>query len=159
VGVNKSSVNVFHSGWRAGDAGGWHNVSKPDGSTTWFPANDHPGDKAAYSLTFTANPGQQILTSGTQVSTTETANAATVVYELAQPLAAYLLALAIGEFTAIGHGVVGGVLVTDYVESSLDISAFSKVLAQEPTMLEFLSSIYGPYPFDTYGSLVVDALL
>jgi aminopeptidase N len=157
VGVNESSVNLFDSGLRAGDAGGWYNVSEPDGATTWFPANDHPGDKATYSLTFTANPGQQILTSGTRMSTTETADALTVVYEMGQPLAPYLLALAIGDFTAFEQGVFGGVLVTDYVESSLDLSQFSKVLAEQPDMLEFLTSIFGPYPFETYGSLVVDA--
>ncbi len=157
VGANTSSVNLFDSGLRAGDAGGWYNVSEPDGATTWFPANDHPADKATYSLTFTANPGQQILTSGTLVSTTEAVDAVTVVYEMGQPLAPYLLAFAIGDFTAIEHGDVGGVLVTDYVESSLDVSYLSKVLEDEPAMLEFLSSIYGPYPFDTYGSLVVDA--
>jgi aminopeptidase N len=106
---------------------------------------------------FTALPGQQILTSGTLVSTTETPDALTVVYEMNQPLAPYLLAFAVGEFTAIEHGEVGGVLVTDFIETSLDLPLFSKVLEDEPEMLEFLASVYGPYPFETYGSLVVDA--
>jgi aminopeptidase N len=157
VGISDSGINVLESGVRASDSGGWFNVSEPDGATSWFPANDHPQDKATYTLNFTVNPGEQVVTSGTRVFEEEDLDRFTVVYEMNAPIAPYLVALGIGEFDIIEHGNIGGVLVTDYVEKGLDLPHVQKVLADQPAMMEFLSSIYGDYPFETYGSLVVDS--
>ena len=157
VGVSDSGINVLESGVRGSDSGGWFNVSEPDGATSWFPANDHPQDKATYTLKFTVNRGQQVVTSGTRVFEEESLEGLTVVYEMSAPIAPYLVALGIGEFRIIDHGNVGGVLLTDYVEAGLDLSTISGVLSLQPAMMDFLSTVYGPYPFETYGSLVVDS--
>ena len=35
-------------------------ASQPIGAPSWFPCNDHPGDKASYRLTMTTDPGYTV---------------------------------------------------------------------------------------------------
>jgi hypothetical protein len=69
-----------------------------DVAATWFPANDHPSDKASYTFAITAPAGLEPIANG-ELKRTRTRNGLTTwVWEAREPMAPYLTTATIGEF-------------------------------------------------------------
>ncbi len=135
----------------------WFAVSEPAGATTWFPANDHPLDKATYLISITVTDGFVGIAGGVLAGEAPAEGGGTTfVWEHAHPVASYLIPLAVGEFRRIDRDPIGGVAIRDYVDPDLAPSLLEE-LAEVGEILEWMIGVFGPYPFDTYGTLALDA--
>ena len=70
-----------------------------------------------------------------------------------RPLAPYMLALGIGRWVVEEHE--GPVPIVNYLDPDLT-DAETALFDRQPEMLEELVEFFGPYPFDSYGALVLD---
>jgi aminopeptidase N len=139
----------------------------PDGSATAgqpnamhavYPSNDHPRDKASFSIRFDVPAGTTAVANGVLVDTRTQGDRTTWSYVQHQPMATELTQLAVGAFTVVPRETVDGVQVRDVVPTRL-LASYQDNLAVERSQLSWMRDRVGDYPFDLYGSLVVDTHL
>jgi aminopeptidase N len=137
----------------------------PDGSATApqpydahliFPSNDHPRDKATFTFTIDVPAGEDAVANGTETGHV-TSNGRTIwTYRMAHPMATELTEIAVGDwdFTpTVQHGSIAiraatGASITAGVPPTLALTADE---------LDWMAARVGPYPFETYGTLVANA--
>lgn len=129
--------------------------AEPDGARAWFPANDHPLDKATFRVEATVPGGLTAVSNGTLVETRPAGARATFVWSMDAPMATYLLTLAVGDYQRLDGRPFGNVAIRHYVFSD-DADRASAVLQETNDILAFLSDLIAPYPFDEYGHVEVD---
>jgi aminopeptidase N len=142
-------------GWVATDDGAFV-VNEPQGSPSWYPSNDTPRDKAAFSYTVTVPSGVTAVANGKLIGRSTAQGRTTFRWRLDQPISTYLAFVTTGVFR-LSQGVTpGGIEYLDAVDpSQADRSRVQ--LAKLPAMLDFFATVYGRYPFDSAGALVDDA--
>jgi aminopeptidase N len=131
-------------------------VGEPHGGHTWFPSNDHPSDKATFEISITVPANVTAVANGVLREKRAGANDTTTwIWDQREPMATYLAMVAIGDFTIeTGQGPHG--LPLRHVFASRLAPAASGAMARTPEMIDVLESWFGPYPFATYGALVID---
>ena len=144
-------------GWSQHDAG-IYVASEPEGSPTWYPANDHPTDKATYSFRVTVPSEYTVAANGVLVETIEEQDSTTFVWESNDPMASYLTTIHIGDLVEHRDEPVGDVIIRNYFPSSVYDEAVEKFSGQDE-MMEFFIEIFGPYPFEAYGSVITEESL
>jgi aminopeptidase N len=83
-------------------------AGQPHGAATWFPANDHPRDAASVSVTATVPEGLEAVSNGVLEDRDTEKGWTTWSWDAEEPMATYLVTLAIGEFDVHdyqAHGV------------------------------------------------------
>jgi aminopeptidase N len=145
------------SGWRYG----WTHIddlvyvaAEPAAARTWFPGNDHPSDKALFSFSITVPKPAVAVANGTLTGTVETAETTTFEWRMDDPMATYLATIAVGPFERVEHAGVPAVTIRDYLPAALAEDPPAP-FAEVGTMIDFLETRFGPYPFDAYGHIVV----
>lgn len=133
-------------------------VSQPTGARTWFPANDHPSDKATFSLAVTVPDGYEVAANGVLRATEQAGGSTTYRFEMAQPMATYLATVNIGQFERVDRMAPNGIPLRDYFPEGV-YDAGSDVFARAGEMLALFSDLFGPYPFDVYGGVVLNTSL
>jgi aminopeptidase N len=93
---------------------------------------------------------------GKQVSTTAGDSSVTSVYREAKPMASELVQVVAGDFVVQTRAAVGGVPIRDVFPRRL-ASKLRPKAAVERSQLAWMAKRVGPYPFENYGSLVIDA--
>ena len=157
AGTPSSIPNVagrFRVGWHK-SVDGWFVLSEPAGADTWFPSNNHPLDKATFSLEVTVPDGLEVVSSGVMTGIERGMDGATYTWEASDPIAPYLVALAIGDFDRAEESTASGVPVVNYFDPQVGASDRS-LFDRQPEMLEFFSGLFGEYPFEVYGALVLE---
>ncbi|MEA2025048.1 MAG: M1 family metallopeptidase [Actinomycetota bacterium] len=146
-------------GWLTGLAGEQFVVAEPDAAHSWFPANDHPLDKATFSFAVTVPAGFMGAANGELMDVVESDTTTTYHWAMDAPMAPYLATVVIGEGweivpDPISTGVAGlpvrNVLPPDLVENA------PAALAKTGEIITVLEEAFGPFPFDRYGIAVVD---
>ena len=143
-------------GWIAtGD--GSYVISEPEGASTWFPVNDHPSDKAAYTFHLTVPTGVTAVANGDLVTQTQSRDGAHTIftYEEKAPMASYLVQVAIGDYQIDTSDGPNGVKIRNVFATPLADQA-RDYFKRTPEMLQLFADDFGPYPFDVYGVLVVN---
>jgi aminopeptidase N len=133
-------------------------ASEPNGAHAWLASNDHPGDKAAYGFRIDVPEGVTAVANGTLVSSTTTGGRTSWVWEAPEPVATYLVTVAIGSFTIVDAGEHAGVRLRHVFPTGLS-SQLDAAFASTASMIDVLDDLFGPYPFAAYGALVIDARL
>lgn len=146
------------NGWITAD-GYTFTLGEPDAASRWYPANDHPRDKAAFTFRLEVPNGIVAVANGRLTSKTTTGRSTTWVWDETAPMAAYLAQVGIGDFVLDEHPGPNGVTLRNAIARSLADEIAGSVAAETTDMLTYLESLFGPYPFDVYGVLVPDALL
>lgn len=136
-------------------------LAEPDGGRFWFPSNDHPRDKAFYRFELTVPEGLTAVANGTLRETNPTTlpngrSATTYVWQHDYPMASYLAVVAVGEFERIEATSPQGVPLRHYVAPAAH-EDFRRMEAVTGEALDWLSDLLGPYPFETFGFVTVDA--
>ncbi|MEU2337806.1 M1 family metallopeptidase [Streptomyces sp. NPDC006654] len=150
-------------GWdRTGDPhDGTLVAAQPLGAASWFPCNDRPDDKAEFTFRVTVPRGHQVIANGTLVERAGTGPTECWTYRHPGPMAPYLAALYTGRFahrtwrardTATGRRITGRDAYPARIAGRAGYD-----LARQPAMMEAFTGWFGPYPFETYGAVVVDA--
>jgi aminopeptidase N len=139
----------------------------PDGSATApqpdlahliFPSNDHPSDKASYSFRFDVPSDVIAVANGVPTGRRERDGRSYWSYVQRQPMATELVQLAVGKYDLLWAGRHRGVPIRNVIAHSLR-SVGDPAVALTPEHLDWMTARAGGYPFDLYGSLIVDATL
>jgi aminopeptidase N len=129
-------------------------VGEPQGSPGWYPANDNPRDKATFDFRVTVPDGLTVMANGVLLSQTSSGGRTTFVWREGLPMAPYLATATLGRFDVTQYRLASGLPVYIAVDPTLSSAS---VLRKLPEIVDFYSSIYGPYPFDAVGAVVDDA--
>jgi aminopeptidase N len=140
-------------GWVPTDDGAFV-VGEPQGSPAWYPVNDNPRDKATYDFTVTVPDGLTVMANGVLASQTSAGGRTTFVWRENLPMAPYLATATLGRFDVTQYHLATGLPVYVAVDPTLSNAS---VLKKLPDIVDFYTSIYGPYPFDAVGAIVDDA--
>lgn len=132
---------------------GMYVFAEPDGARTWFPGSDHPIDKAIFRITATVPEGLTAVANGMLTAESTTGGRTTFTWDMPQPMATYLAVLAVGDYRPVDFAPVGYVTRRDWLPSDMDAAppSFGLIAAMIPVFEEW----FGPYPFDSYGHVVV----
>lgn len=135
---------------------GFFALSEPDGTSSWMPVNDHPADKATYTMAISV-PGPLVAAaSGTLTEVRQEPDGfLTYTFEISDPIAPYLLAFAVGDFKVVESDGPDGIAIRNYFDVDLRDSTLA-IFDKQVDMMRFLIERFGPYPFDVYGALVLD---
>jgi len=133
-------------------------VSEPDGAATFFPVNDHPLDKATYTLRVTVPEPFDVAMNGVVTEIIDNGDTTTTVSEVNQPMASYLLTINIADFDLMEATAINNVPIRNYLASELP-TLVSDSLADQAAMLAYFETLFGDYPFDVYGSVVLNTEL
>ena len=130
-------------------------ISQPAAAHRLFPGNDHPSDKAAFSVTTDVPAGWTGVASGVPVGTRSGHGRVVSTFRQRQPMATELLQVVAGDFVVRDRAPVGRVRVRDVVPRRLAAEQLPK-FAAEREQIRWMEKLAGPYPFDVYGSLMID---
>ena len=134
-------------------------LSEPQGSATWFPANDHPIDKALFSFRVTVPDGFEVVANGVLQSQAPNGDGTTTwKYEVAHPMATYLAIVDIGQFTFEEFAGPNGLPMRNAYADSVAAQAAAEFGGQDE-MIDLFDDFFGPFPFETYGAVIVDVPL
>ena len=99
-------TDIFDLGWQT-DGREAFVVSEPSGAQTFFPVSDHPTDKATYTIRVTAPEDQTVAANGLLVGENDTGHGTrSWTYEVSDPMASYLVQIAIGDYELVDAGRV-----------------------------------------------------
>ena len=93
-------------------------VGQPHVADTWFPANDHPVDRASYTFRITVPSGLEVVANGRLDGTSTRAGWTTWKWDARAPMATYLAGMAIGEL-AIASYRADGIRYWDAIDPDL----------------------------------------
>lgn len=121
-----------------------------------FPCNDHPSDKAMFTIRVTAPDGYTAVANGLPTDVDRGARATTWTYRTQHPMATELAQVSIGRSTVLHRDGPHGLPVRDVVPTK-DRAALEPWLKKTPGQLSWMEDKVGPYPFETYGILMAAA--
>ncbi|WP_405623095.1 M1 family metallopeptidase [Streptomyces sp. NBC_00076] len=139
-------------GWIPTDDGAFV-VGEPQGAMTWFPANNHPLDKSSYDFTITVPKGRTAVANGVLLGQRTKNGTTTFRWRQKEPMAAYLATATVGTFQVEQYTTRDGIKVYDAVDPR-EAAAAKPVLKKLPSVLEWESKLFGPYPYRAAGSIV-----
>jgi aminopeptidase N len=142
-------------GLRATENGEAWTLQEPYGAFTWYALNDHPSDKALYDFTLTVPEPWTGVANGTLTSVTETDGQRTTTWHLPQPAASYLITVAFADYSSTELESASGVPITLYWLTRDPGSLGELTYAGEA--MDWAEELLGPYPYDTFGAVVVDS--
>ncbi|MEQ0565388.1 M1 family metallopeptidase [Amycolatopsis sp. NEAU-NG30] len=145
------------SGWVATKDGAVA-LNQPIGAATYYPVNDTPQDKATYTQTVTVPSGLTVLANGEPGPTTTHDGRTTFRWSMNRPMASELSMLAIGTYDVTRGVTADGLPNITAIGRSIDTKpgqgkVFNDTTAQ---IVQWESSTYGPYPFDSTGGILAD---
>ncbi len=129
-------------------------IGQPEVASSWFPVNDHPRDKATYTVKIAAPDGLAALSNGALKGKTSADGWTTWTWTESKPMAPYLATVVIGKYR-VTESTHDGRPVVIAVDTSLSTTIDAQ-MAQTPAVVDFLESKFGPYPFDALGGIVID---
>ena len=118
-----------------------------------YPCNDHPRDKASFTIRFDVPAGVEAVANGIPLGHRTKGGRTTWSYVQRQPMATELTQLAVGQYDLTTPGTFRRVLLRDVTAPALTAGLLPK-LATQPDHLAWMEDWVGRYPFDVYGSLV-----
>lgn len=121
-----------------------------------FPCNDHPSDKAMFTIRVTAPEGYTAVANGLPTDVDRAGRTTTWTYRTQHPMATELAQVSIGRSTVLHREGPHGLPVRDVVPTQ-DRAALEPWLKKTPDQIAWLEDRVGPYPFETYGILMANA--
>ncbi len=145
----------YSMGWRkVGDT--IYTLDEPRGASSWFAVNDTPADKATYTFRLTVPQPYSAVANGVLVSTERQGTDQTFVWKMDKPMASYLAAVNVGNFVTEDSTSAGGVAIRNYFAPGVAATAHT-AFARMGEIVDYFSSVFGPYPFSACGAVAVDA--
>ncbi len=136
-------------GWIPTDDGAWV-ASEPQGSPSWYAANDHPTDKAAFDIAITVPRGLTGVSNGRLARSFVHHGKHTFVWHESAPMATYLATATIGKFEVRRSHFDG---LRSYVAVDPSLHGSFKTLRKIPQIVRFFGHKFGPYPFRDVGGI------
>ncbi|MBK3644652.1 M1 family metallopeptidase [Streptomyces sp. MBT33] len=131
-------------------------ANQADAAHLVFPCNDHPSDKAMFTIRITAPNGYTAVAGGLPTGVDRVGKNTTWTYRSRHPMATELAQVSIGRSTVLHRKGPHGLPVRDVVPTK-DAKALEPWLAKTPDQIAWMENKVGPYPFETYGLLMAEA--
>ncbi|MEV6740194.1 M1 family metallopeptidase [Streptomyces sp. NPDC051104] len=131
-------------------------ANQADAAHLVFPCNDHPSDKAMFTIHVTAPDDYTAVANGVPVSTRRSGRTTTWTYRTQHPMATELAQVSIGRTAVLHRTGPHGLPVRDVVPAK-DQAELEPWLEKTPDQIAWLERKVGPYPFETYGVLIAQA--
>ncbi|MGD9958238.1 M1 family metallopeptidase [Nocardioides sp.] len=130
-------------------------VGEPEIAPWWFPANDHPRDKAKYDVRVTVPRNVEALGNGILVSRAVSGKQRTWHWREHKQMASYLAFFVAGQFDITRSRTADGIPVLTAVASNGGAAArfAAQDLARTPEVVDWHTAAWGPYPFDAMGGV------
>ncbi len=151
-----SKAIPFEVGWFHAEDGTINVWTEPDGASTWFPNNDHPRDKALYRFEIQVPNPWIVAATGTLKKTIPEGNHTRYIIDMNDPAASYLVSINIGKYQLEETEGPDGIRIRNYFPPDYPENLKDN-FDQLPEMMEYLSSLYGPYPFEEYGVVIASS--
>lgn len=130
-------------------------VSEPVGASTFFPANDEPTDKATFTTAITVPSPYAGIANGVVTSAWTSGGKRHFVWEMRQPMTTWLATVHVNKFNVkFAHTPSGTPVSVFYTAATPQADVNGYLLAAK--MIPHFERLIGSYPFDGYGSVVVD---
>ncbi len=152
--ISDPAVPFVNLGWQEWEEGYFAAVSQPSGSMNWYPCNNHPQDKATYTMRITVPEALTAAANG--VLTDQIRNdddTRTFVWQMDDPMASYLSIVVIGDYIEMRDDS-GTIPIRNYFPADSDPTLISAYGVTQ-NMMAWLNELVGPYPFAEYGVVVV----
>jgi aminopeptidase N len=150
--VDLSGLAEYSVGWGWYDHGAYV-AAEPTGSSSFYPVNEHPADKATYSYQITVAKPYIVAANGLLKDEIDNGDTTTFVWEAAFPMAPYLTTIGIGEFEIETDTGPDGLPIRSYLETSIADNVRSDFI-RIGEMIDFYDGVFGPYPFEAAGVIV-----
>ncbi len=144
----------IQTGWITFDGGSFV-LSEPDGAASFYPVNDHPLDKATYTLRVTVPEPFEVGANGVLTETVDNGKTMTFVFEARDPMASYLATVNIDEFDIETSQSENGIPIRNYYPTGSP-EELRRPFERQGEMIDHFSELFGDYPFEVYGALVID---
>ncbi|HLM65061.1 MAG TPA: M1 family metallopeptidase [Acidimicrobiales bacterium] len=152
------SIDGVEPGWTSDDEGEVHVIGEPAGAATFFPVNDHPTDKATYELRVTVPEGMAVAANGTLSDRRALGGTEQWTYRAEDPMASYLVQVVIANL-AFDRDVGPDDLPLRYAYDHDVAEVARRAMTRTPEAIAAFEEMFGPYPFESYGTVVVDEAL
>ena len=149
-----STAIPIQTGWVTFEGGSFV-LSEPDGAATFYPVNDHPLDKASYTFRITVPNPFEVAANGVLTETVDNGATTTFLFETRDPMASYLATVNIDEFDLETSQAPNGIPLRNYYSTGLP-DEVRVPFARQGEMIVYFSDLFGLYPFEVYGALVMD---
>ena len=145
------------TGWETYD-GGSYVLANRMAPPTFFPSTITHWTRQRTPSRVTVPEPFEVAANGILTESTDNGDTTTYLFEPRDPMASYLATIDIGEFDVETMQSASGVPIRNYYASGLPEDV-KKPFARQGEMLDTFSDLFGPYPFEVYGSLVMDIQL
>ena len=152
--IDDPAVPFVNLGWQAWNDDFFAAVSQPSGSMNWFPNNNHPRDKATYTISVKVpRPNMAVANGELSETIANDDGTRTFVWQMDQPMASYLAIVAVGDYVETRDDS-GPVPIRNYFPAD---TAASAIAGYDVTadIMSWLIDLLGPYPFAEYGAIAV----
>ncbi|OIJ87955.1 M1 family metallopeptidase [Streptomyces colonosanans] len=146
-----------------GKDGGWVRTddglvmaNQADAAHLVFPCNDHPSDKAMFTIHVTAPNGYTAVANGVPAGTLRARGSTTWTYRTMHPMATELAQVSIGRSAVPRRRGPHGLPVRDVIPAK-DRQILEPWLKKTPGQIAWMEGKVGPFPFERYGVLVAQA--
>ncbi len=131
-------------------------MNEPHMAPWWYPANDHPTDKARHDVHITVPRGRRVVSNGLPRGSRAHGDLVTWHWRAADPMVPYLAFFAAGDF-AVARGRRDG--LPWLIAASRNLAGngervATRWLRRTPRITAWLESELGDYPFESTGGLV-----
>ncbi|GAB7048622.1 M1 family metallopeptidase [Catenuloplanes indicus JCM 9534] len=130
-------------------------IGQPESAGSWFPANDHPLDKATYAVEITVPAGRTALSNGVPDGVATADGWTTWRWAERVPMASYLATMVVGDFRVWSGHHRGRPIVTAVAASIPAGGVEDAAMARTGEIADFLAERFGPYPMEAYGGVIV----
>lgn len=130
-------------------------TNEPHIAPWWFPANDHPRDKATFTIAVSVPSGNEAISNGHLLGTTDDGTWSTWRWSMDRPMAPYLAFFAAGDFR-VRQGVRDGLPFVDAVSRRLSRTQQDKamrLMRRHTAVTRWFEGLLGPYPFGVTGGV------
>ncbi|MBN0046467.1 M1 family metallopeptidase [Streptomyces actuosus] len=146
-----------------GRDGGWVRTAdglamanQADAAHLVFPCNDHPSDKAMFTIRVTAPEGYTAVANGLPAGAERVGRTTTWTYRTQHPMATELAQVSIGRSSIPRRTGPHRLPLRDVVPVK-DRARLERWLKKTPDQIAWMESKVGRYPFETYGLLMAEA--
>jgi len=131
-------------------------LGEPEGASYWYPVNDHPSDKATYTFEVTTDSSLVVAANGQLEIEFDNGDGTTTWNYVGEGLQVpHATILSIGDYDIIDGGEVAGVTIRHFVPPSTDAAVRAQLEGTAADIVT-LTEALGPYPFETYGYLLIE---
>lgn len=130
-------------------------TNEPQIAPWWFPANDHPRDKATFDIEVKVPTTHEAISNGELVGTQDDGTWATWQWRMTEPMAPYLAYFAAGQFQ-VDQGDDRGLHYLNAVSMQLpkaDRDRARALMARTPGIVRWLEGQFGDYPYSWTGGV------